>query len=266
MQLALGVEYDGSAFNGFQRQAAAPSVQEALEVALSKVANHPVTLQAAGRTDSGVHATGQIVSFHTTADRPLEGWRRGANSLTPHAVSVHWVREVDAAFQPRFNATARRYMYLFYESRERSPLLDRYAVRSPVLDDAAMHRAARHLLGEHDFTTFRAAGCQSRSPYRRIDRLPVHRVGSLVALDVTANAFVYHMVRNIAGALLQVGLGERSDTWLRDTLALRDRSLIGPTAPPHGLYLTAVNYPGYPFPVAPLPGLLRSTGIPDRFC
>lgn len=265
MQLALGVEYDGGAFSGYQKQDNATSVQAVLQQALSQVADHPVTLHAAGRTDAGVHATGQVLSFHSTAQRSTYGWRSGANSLSPAAVTVTWVQPVEDDFHPRYSAVARRYMYLFYESPVRSPLLDRFAVRSDPLDDEAMHRAAQHLLGERDFSSFRAAGCQSSTPFRRVDRVGVQRRASLVVLDIQANAFLLHMVRNIAGALWQVGLAERPADWLADVLEARDRSLCSPTAPPQGLYLTEVSYPGKDFPRPALPGLLRALGGLDRF-
>lgn len=264
-QLALGIEYHGAAFHGYQQQHQLPSVQQSLQQALAQVADHPVTLHAAGRTDAGVHATGQVVAFRTAAHRPLHGWQRGANSLTPRSLTVNWVVEVDDKFHPRYSASRRRYMYLFYESAVVSPLLDDMAVCSPALDDAAMHRAAQQLLGERDFSTFRGAGCQSRTPFRRLDRISVHRASSLVVIDIEANAFLLHMVRNIAGALWQIGLGHRPVNWLEEILLAKNRALAGPTAPPQGLYLIEVEYPGYQFPQSALPGPLRALGDLDRF-
>ncbi len=265
MQLALGVEYDGAAFSGYQQQDNAHSVQAALQHALSQVANHPVTLRAAGRTDAGVHATGQVVAFHTQSERSPYGWLRGANSLSENAVSVRWVQRVDDDFHPRYSATARRYMYLFYESVGASPLLERRAVHSPALDDAGMHLAAQELLGERDFSSFRAAGCQARGPFRRVDRVSVLRAESLVVLDIQANAFLLHMVRNIAGALWEIGLARRDRAWLRSVLEARDRTLASPTAPPAGLYLVQVIYPSYAFPAPEPPALLRALGGLERF-
>jgi len=265
MRLALGVEYDGGAFSGFQQQANAPSVQQSLQEALSRVANHEVKLHAAGRTDAGVHATGQVVSFVTAAERSDFGWRSGVNSLSPPSVTVNWVRTVDDEFHPRYSAVSRRYMYLFYEAPVGSPLLEPYAVRTDALDDERMHRAAQQLLGERDFSGFRAAGCQAATPFRRVDRVSVQRRGAIVVVDVQANAFLLHMVRNIAGALWQVGLGQREAVWLAEVLEARDRRLCAPTAPAHGLYLIEVGYPGYPFPRPELPGLLRALGGLDRF-
>jgi tRNA pseudouridine38-40 synthase len=265
MRLALGVEYDGVSFHGFQRQVNASSVQEALEAALSKIAAQPVRVTAAGRTDAGVHATGQVVSFHSATPRPLSAWIRGTNALTPASLKVTWVREVDERFHARRSAVARRYQYLFYEADAPSPLLCGRAVRIPRSNDAAMHRAAQVLVGEHDFTTFRASGCQSHSAYRCVHRISVHRAESLIVLDISANAFLLHMVRNIAGALLQVGLGRAEEGWIARILAARDRTLAGRTAAPEGLYLVDVRYPGYDFPAAQPPGLLRALGSLDRF-
>jgi tRNA pseudouridine38-40 synthase len=265
MRLALGIEYDGVAFHGFQRQANAPSVQEALETALSRVADHPIRVVAAGRTDAGVHATAQVVSFDSPANRPLSAWLRGTNALTPPGVKVAWVRAVDAGFNARRSAVARRYQYLYHEASAPSPLLRGRVVQVPSLDDAAMHRAAQVLVGEHDFTSFRAAACQSHTAYRCIHRITVHRAGAFVVLDVAANAFLLHMVRNIAGALLEVGQGRQDESWIGRVLVARDRALAGRTAAPEGLYLVDVRYPGYDFPAGQPAAPLRGLGGLDRF-
>ena len=249
-QIALGIEYDGGAFNGWQRQSHQPSVQSELEAALSQVADHPVRTVGAGRTDAGVHATGQVASFQTANPRPMRAWRDGVNALTPPGVKIRWAQEVDADFNARFSATARRYIYLYRIDESRSPLSDPFTWRSPPLDAEAMHGAAQALLGERDFTSFRAAGCQSKSPWRDVRRIDVRSVANLVALDIEANAFVLRMVRNIAGALAQVGRGERPADWIADCLQAKDRTLIGKTAPPQGLYLVQVRYPGQDFPAS----------------
>jgi tRNA pseudouridine38-40 synthase len=265
MRLALGIEYDGLAFHGFQRQANAPSVQEALETALSRVADHSVRVVAAGRTDAGVHATGQVVSFDSPADRSASAWLRGTNALTPAGVKVAWVRAVDDGFNARRSAVARRYQYLFHEASVPSPLLMGRAVQAPVLDEEAMHRGAQVLIGEHDFTSFRAAACQSHTAYRCIHRISVYRAGAFVVLDIAANAFLLHMVRNIAGVLLQVGEGRQDESWPGRVLMARDRAAAGRTAAPQGLYLVDVRYPGYDFPAGQPAAPLRGLGGLDRF-
>lgn len=265
MRLALGVEYDGSAFHGWQRQVNAPSVQQALEAALSRIADADIRVNAAGRTDSGVHATAQVVGFTAPAERPLKAWRLGTNALTPPGVKVTWAQPVDEAFHARYCAVARRYQFLFWDDPAPSPLLHGRVVPVRTLDDEAMHRAAQHLLGEQDFTSFRAAGCQSLSAHRCVHRVAVHRAGPYVVLDITANAFLLHMVRNIAGSLQAVGEGRRREGWIRDLLLARDRSLAARTAPPDGLYLVDVHYPGYGFPPGRPAPLLRALGGLDRF-
>jgi tRNA pseudouridine38-40 synthase len=265
MGIALGIEYNGATFHGFQSQRNAPSVQDALEKALSQIADEPVRIVAAGRTDAGVHATGQIVGFTTTAERPPSAWLRGTNSLTPAGVKVTWVRTVSDRFHARYSAVARRYQYLFEDSGSASPLLHRQVTTVAPLDDAAMHRAAQALLGEHDFSSFRAAGCQSLSANRCVHRIAVHRAESFVVLDIAANAFLLHMVRNIAGALLRVGLGQAEEAWIGEILQGRNRGLAGRTAPPDGLYLVDVHYPGFDLPRGRLPHLLRALGNLDRF-
>ena len=258
--IAIGIEYDGSAFNGWQRQSHQPSVQSELEAALSQVADHPVRTVGAGRTDAGVHATGQVASFQTANPRPMRAWCDGVNALTSTGVKVRWAREVDAQFNARFSASARRYIYLYRIDGGRSPLSDPFTWRSPPLDAQAMRHAAQALLGEQDFTSFRAAGCQSKSPWREVRRIDVRPAANLVALDIEANAFVLRMVRNIAGALAQVGRGERPAGWIAECLQAKDRALIGKTAPPQGLYLVQVRYPERDFPAGGPPPPLAAAG------
>ncbi len=265
MRIALGVEYDGAAFRGFQWQNNAPSVQAALEAGLGRIADEPVRVSAAGRTDAGVHATGQVVGFDTAAVRPLGAWVRGTNALTPPGVKVRWAREADPDFHPRYSAVARRYQYVFHDDPTPSPLLTGRVTPVRPLDADAMHRAAQWLLGEHDFSSFRAAGCQSLSAHRCVHRLTVSRAAAFVVVDITANAFLLHMVRNVAGALADVGTGARSEDWVRDALLARDRSAVGPTAAPDGLYLVDVHYPDRDFPPGRAAGPLQALGGLDRF-
>lgn len=251
--IVLGVEYDGGAFHGFQSQSHAASVQDALEDAIGQVANERVRIVAAGRTDAGVHATGQVVSFHTSAERPLDAWRRGVSSLTPDTIGIVWARTTEL-FHARYDAVWRRYVYVYSDAPER-PVIHRGLVAwcPTPLEPERMHAAAQCLLGEQDFSAFRAAGCQSKTPYRNVQTIGVARINGYVAIDITANAFLLHMVRNIAGALRAVGVGELATTNLRELLRERDRSRAPPTAPPQGLYLVGVGYPGIDTPIRPPP-------------
>lgn len=243
-RLAAGIEYDGSAYFGWQTQRHARSVQHVVNAAIGVVANEPVSTAAAGRTDAGVHACGQVIHFDTAARRSLRSWLLGVNSNLPPDAALQWVREVPGDFHARYSATARTYRYVILNREVRSALdRDRaWCLRGELLEDR-MATAAAHLLGEHDFAAFRGAGCQARSPVRRLERLAVHRAGDYLHVEVRANGFLYHMVRNIVGALVRVGTGEAEPGWLGDLLAARDRRLGAPTAPPQGLYLAEVHYP-----------------------
>ena len=255
--IVLGVEYDGGAFHGFQSQAHASSVQDALEHAIGRVANERVRVVAAGRTDAGVHATGQVVSFRTSAERPLDAWRRGVSSLTPDTIGIVWARAVES-FHARYDALWRRYVYVYSDAPEK-PVIHRGLVAwcQTPLEPQRMHAAARCLLGERDFSAFRAAACQSKTPNRNVHAIRVARLGAYVAIDITANAFLLHMVRNVAGALRAVGIGELDAMDLRELLRGRDRSRAPPTAPPQGLYLVGVGYPGMDTPVRAPPVIAR---------
>jgi tRNA pseudouridine38-40 synthase len=244
VRLAVGIEYAGTHYAGWQRQEHAPSVQAEVERALGTVAAHSVAVVCAGRTDAGVHALGQVAHFDTAAARPLRGWLLGANAELPSDVALGWVAEVAGDFHARYSALARTYRYLVLNRPTRAPLAFERACqwRAP-LDAARMHEALQVLVGEHDFSAFRAAECQSQLPVRRLTQIAVRREGELVEFEVTANAFLHHMVRNIVGSALAVGTGERDAAWLAELLARRDRRAAGPTAPPGGLYLAAVEYP-----------------------
>ncbi|MCC5795404.1 MAG: tRNA pseudouridine(38-40) synthase TruA [Chromatiales bacterium] len=249
-RLVLGLEYDGSAYNGWQRQGHAPSIQAAVDAAFASVADAPVSSLAAGRTDAGVHALDQVVHLDTVTERDPRAWLMGANSHLPADISVRWVRPAPEGFHARHSALSRSYRYLVL-CRPVRPALARlraWWVRRP-LDVQAMARAGELLLGEHDFSAFRAAGCQSTSPVRRLLALTVERRGELLVVDCRANGFLYHMVRNIVGSLVAIGLGERDLDWLAAVFASRDRRLAAPTAPAQGLYLARVEYPhGFDFP------------------
>ncbi|HEY8385346.1 MAG TPA: tRNA pseudouridine(38-40) synthase TruA [Porticoccaceae bacterium] len=243
-RFAAAVEYNGSQFCGWQRQSHSPSVQAVIEQALSSVADEPVTVACAGRTDTGVHGTNQIIHFDTRARRQPRNWLLGANTRLPDAVRLHWVGEVPGSFHARFAATARTYRYIISNEPVR-PALFRGLLTwcKEPLDADIMHRAAQHLLGENDFSSYRSAGCQSRTPFRCVDAVRVWRQRQLVIIEITANAFLHHMVRNIAGVLMAVGRGDRSVSWPAELLALRDRTQGEVTAPPDGLYLVGVSYP-----------------------
>ena len=243
-RIALGIEYDGSAYSGWQLQSHARSVQGELQRALSSIANHDVQLTAAGRTDAGVHAVMQVAHFDTRAVRPEQGWVRGGSTGSAPDVTILWARPVPDAFHARFDAISRRYLYRIL-NRPARPALERSRacwMRRP-LDAAAMHAAAQALVGEHDFSAFRAAECQSSTPVRRLIAIAVERRDDVVEISVRANAFLHHMVRNIAGTLLAVGTGDRPVEWVAGVLVGRDRTLAGITAPPQGLYFAGVEYP-----------------------
>jgi tRNA pseudouridine38-40 synthase len=243
VRIALGIEYVGTGFCGWQIQPQARSVQGVLEDALSKVADQPVPLTCAGRTDAGVHALGQVVHFDTEASRPEKAWTMGTNSNLPSDISVRWAREMGEDFHARFSALSRTYRYVIYNAALRSPLMaDRACWCHWPLDATAMQDGVQLLLGEHDFSAFRAAGCQARSPVRRVTAASVTRIGDLVCLEITSNAFLHHMVRNVVGTLMKVGRGDVRPDWVAEVLRAKDRRLAGMTAPPGGLYLIGVDY------------------------
>ncbi|MGC6388994.1 tRNA pseudouridine(38-40) synthase TruA [Ewingella sp. S1.OA.A_B6] len=243
-RIALGIEYDGSAYFGWQRQPDAISVQACLEKALSRVADVPITVLCAGRTDTGVSATGQVVHFDTPVLRKDAAWTMGVNTHLPKNISVRWMSEVAEDFHARFSATARRYRYLIYNNRFRSAILQTGITHVHLpLDVEKMQRAGQALLGENDFTSFRASQCQSRTPWRYMLHLNVSRHGNYVMVDVKANAFLHHMVRNIVGSLIEVGCGAQPESWIAELLAAKDRNLAAATAKAEGLYLVSVDYP-----------------------
>ncbi len=243
LRVALGIEYDGSAYAGWQTQPSVCCVQEVLETALSSVANESVSVVCAGRTDAGVHARWQVAHFDTQAQRGARGWMLGANTYLPRDVSVVWCRPVPVHFHARYSAEARTYRYFILNRGTRSALAEKRAafIHKP-LDHERMSEAAAALCGEHDFSAFRSSECQAHSPIRRMERLTVMRRGDWLVIEATANAFLHHMVRNVAGLLIAVGRGDAPPAWSREILEGRDRRLGAATAPADGLYLWAVRY------------------------
>jgi len=266
VRIALGLEYDGSAFAGWQTQPDRRGAQDALEAALAAVACVPVSTICAGRTDAGVHALDQVVHFDTEVERPLSAWVRGVNRFLPSAIAVRWSRPVPETFHARFGALRRRYAYWILNDPVRSPLFHARVgwVFRPLAVEP-MATAAMHLVGRHDFSSFRSAECQAASPVRDLAELSVMRFGRFVCIRATANAFLHHMVRNIVGALVDVGLGRQPPEWVAAVLAARDRTLAAPTFSAAGLYLQRVEYD--PALQLPAPPALTPAGIdanPDQ--
>ena len=246
IRIAAIVEYNGASFHGWQRQKHHdnPTIQAALERAISKVANHPIDIVCAGRTDAGVHASTQVIHFDTHAARKDYGWMLGINSNLPEGIAVRNVQFISSDFHARFTATARRYRYLIYNKKIRQALFaNQLTWHKHQLDEQKMHEAVQHLIGEHDFSSFRARDCQSNTPNRNIHSASVKRYGDIVMLEVQANAFLYHMIRNIVGVLLPIGEGKQSPGWAKWVLEQADRTKAGITAPSEGLYFVGVEYP-----------------------
>jgi tRNA pseudouridine38-40 synthase len=254
VRIAVGIEYDGSAYAGWQSQPTVASVQQVTELALGRIAAAPVALVCAGRTDAGVHAAGQVAHFDTEAVRSTHSWLRGANSELPRDVSLTFAHPVPEHFHARYSAEARSYRYLILNRSARSALhAQRAAWIHRPLEAQRMQEAARGLLGEHDFSAFRSAECQAKSPIRRLEHLQIARHGDWLLIEATANAFLHHMVRNIAGLLIAIGRGDAEPEWAAQVLASRERSRGAATAPAAGLYLQRVRYPAV-FAVPDPPG------------
>ena len=242
-RIALGIEYDGSRFLGWQTQPGGGTVQDALEAALSAIADAPVSVTCAGRTDRGVHARAQVVHFDTGATRPDSAWVRGANAMLPESMAVLWSRRVASEFHARYSARSRSYRYVLLNRPVRPVLAARYAGwQHAPLEVGAMREAAAQLLGEHDFSAFRAAECQAKSPVRTLHEIGVERDGERVEFSLRANAWLQHMVRNIVGTLVAIGKGKHPPLWAKQVLESRDRSLAAPTFAAEGLYLEDVEY------------------------
>ncbi|GAB4418836.1 MAG: tRNA pseudouridine(38-40) synthase TruA [Sideroxydans sp.] len=243
MRIALGIEYDGGAYHGWQSQPDRPNVQDAVQRALSDIAGEAISILAAGRTDTGVHALEQVIHFDCDRGRPLNAWVRGTNALLPKDIAVLWARAVPDEFHARFSAQARSYQYVLI-NRPARPGVHQGKVgwfHAP-LDLAAMRAAAAHLIGTHDFSAFRAAECQAKTPVKTLHRLTIRQQGDTFFFELTADAFLHHMVRNIVGCLIYVGKGKHPPHWLKEILAQRDRSLAAPTFAPDGLYLQRIHY------------------------
>lgn len=245
VRMALGVEYAGADLNGFQKQSSTDNtVQEKLENALSAIATEKISVVCAGRTDAGVHATGQVVHFDTIAIRPSKAWIKGVNTKLPDTIRVLWAKEVGAHFHARFSAGSRSYRYLFHPSSVQSAIFNKQVTAAHAnLNFKLMADVSKYLVGRHDFTSFRSSRCQASNPVRTVEAIDWCRRGELIGMEIRANAFLHHMVRNIVGSLIEVGRGRHDPSWLKKVLNARDRCHAGPTAAPYGLYLTEVRYP-----------------------
>jgi tRNA pseudouridine38-40 synthase len=243
MRIALGVEYDGSLYCGWQSQPDVANVQDALQKALSVIASEPIAIVAAGRTDTGVHALEQVVHFESQAKRPLTAWVRGVNALLPESIAVLWAHVVPEEFHARFSAQSRSYRYLLINRPIRSAVHSgRAGWCHAELDVEAMREAAQYLLGVNDFSSFRASECQAKSPVKNLAKLTIQKQGDTIIFELTADAFLHHMVRNIVGCLIYIGRGKHPPAWMNEILASRDRKLAAPTFAPDGLYLCHVGY------------------------
>ena len=252
-RIALGVQYDGRGFQGWQSQAHGQTVQDVLQNALSRFATVPITVQCAGRTDTGVHALAQVVHFDIPLEREAHAWVRGTNTYLPEGVAVRWAQKVSPEFHARFDAYRRTYHYVIYNHAVRSPLwAGRAGWYHKPLDAHSMHQAAQALVGTHDFSAFRASECQANSPIKTVYAIDVQRHGDCLLVRISANAFLHHMVRNIVGSLIYIGSGKQAVDWMAELLQQQNRQLSAPTFSPHGLYLTAIDYPpDYDLPASP---------------
>ncbi len=246
MRIAAAIEYRGTCYSGWQRQKndTIDSVQAAVETAFSHVANESIEVICAGRTDAGVHARGQVIHFDTQAERSEYAWQAGVNSALSRDIAVRWIKFVDNDFHARFSALSRRYEYIIYNHRTRPAIMADYVTHYyESLDIDAMIAASQFLIGEHDFSSFRGGDCQAKSPIRDIHGIEITQHGSFIKIDIRANAFLHHMVRNIVGTLLHIGSGKEQAIWMEEVLAAKDRKVAAMTAPSNGLYLMEVEYP-----------------------
>ncbi len=244
MKIALGIEYNGHGFHGWQTQQNLPTIQSCLEEALSNIADERIITFCAGRTDAGVHATGQVIHFETKAKRNMRAWVLGTNTHLPPTIAVRWASVVDDDFHARYKALSRAYRYIIYNHTSRPALLtSRITWNYDVLNLATMQAASQYLIGELDFSSFRSSECESPTPMRNVTHININRIDDYIVIDIQANAFLHHMVRNIVGALMHIGAGFEEPEWMRKVLLARDRRQAVETAPPYGLYLVKVTYP-----------------------
>ncbi len=244
----LQIEYFGENYNGWQRQPSFPSIQQEIEKALSKVANHKVEVVCAGRTDSGVHATSQIANFSSDANRSLMAWKMGINAILPSCIKILDIQEVPSDFNSRFAATSRTYNYVIYNAQVSSPIFAKHSLwENRPLDIDKMNAAAKYLLGEHDFSSFRSSECQANTQFRTIHKAEFTKHGSIIIFEVKGNAFLHHMIRNFIGSLVNIGLGQKEPIWIKELLAAKDRSVAAKTARPQGLYFVGVEYPDFKY-------------------
>lgn len=258
MRIALGIEYNGHDYYGWQAQRGLATIQGTLQEALAKVANEPIFLFCAGRTDAGVHATGQVVHFDTHAKRHIDAWIWGTNSHLPPSIVVKWAKQVDYSFHARFKAIARRYRYLIFNHPIRPGIFHKRATwHYYPLDITKMQQAGEYLIGEQDFSSFRSSQCNSKSPMRNVTEFTIRRQGNFIIIEIEANAFLHHMVRNIVGSLMKIGAGVKPSAWMADILKAKDRRVAAETAASDGLYLMQVRYPEpYLFPIPEEPFLI----------
>ncbi|MCV2525328.1 MAG: tRNA pseudouridine(38-40) synthase TruA [Candidatus Lightella neohaematopini] len=244
MKLALGVEYVGTNYYGWQKQKNLPSIQEEIEKAIFHITNEKVDIICAGRTDAGVHAIGQVIHFETNTNLPNKAWIMGINSNLPNNISIKWIKKVPDSFHARYSAYARRYQYIIYNNKIRSSLYyNRVNHVYYLLDESSMKRAASYLIGEHNFISIKQSSCQSVSSWRKIYNLSINRYGDYLIIDIKANSFLYHMVRNIVGVLLDIGSGKKSIDWIKNIINVNKKINLIKTASANGLYLVLVYYP-----------------------
>ncbi|UAJ65251.1 tRNA pseudouridine(38-40) synthase TruA [Candidatus Schneideria nysicola] len=244
--MALGIEYNGNTYCGWQKQNNKLSIQACIEKAISTIANESITISCAGRTDAKVHAIGQVIHFETYSNRKISAWIRGVNTYLPKDIAVVWVKEVSPYFHARFSAVARRYLYIIYNKKIRSAIFsNQFAYYPFFLKEKIMEKAGQCLLGENDFSAFRSAKCQSNTPYRNIFHIRINRNGGYIIIDIKANSFLYHMVCNIIGCLIEIGSGKKPESYIAKILYSKKRPMDAIPAYPEGLYLFEVDYPAH---------------------